>query len=43
MFDIITDIAKTIVCLFKKHSFIVIGGYNYCARCGRLEVRKQNG
>jgi DNA-directed RNA polymerase subunit RPC12/RpoP len=40
MFDSLAELAMRIVCLFKRHNLLPMGSYNYCARCGHLEVRR---
>ncbi len=35
----LAELIMVVVCFFKKHNFLALGNYNYCARCGHLEVR----
>lgn len=40
MAELLSSVVASIVCIFKKHNPLPMGDYNYCSRCGKLELRK---
>lgn len=45
MTELLSNVVASIVCLFKRHNFkrhdqSPLGYYDYCVRCGKLEIHK---